>query len=83
MNYTVVWRPVTMSRLADLWMATSDRAGLTAAADRIDSQLAQNPDAIGEGREGTNRILIVPPLAVYYQVRDADRTVLVWDVWTI
>jgi hypothetical protein len=81
MRYTVVWRPDAEQRLADLWMAAPDRAVVTRAANRIDARLGNDPQLAGEAREGMTRILIEPPLAIYFDVSEPDRLVTVWAVW--
>jgi hypothetical protein len=62
--WTVVWLPDAENELAELWINSSDRDRLTAAADQIDKILRHDPEAIGESRAHGRRILIVPPLAV-------------------
>jgi hypothetical protein len=37
MKYTVVWKPSAEKRLAEIWMASSDRQRIADAADRIDA----------------------------------------------
>jgi hypothetical protein len=77
----VTWRPSAEQRLAQLWTAGPDRAAITAAANTIDRELADDPDIKGEAREGQTRLLVEAPLAVYYDVKEPDRLVIVWDVW--
>jgi hypothetical protein len=83
MNFTVVWKSDSQNDLADLWIAASDRAAITKAADTIDRLLCQDPFANSESRTGNNRIMIVPPLAVSYDVSEEDCLVTVWAVWRI
>jgi ParE toxin of type II toxin-antitoxin system, parDE len=81
MNYTVIWQPSAEKMLADLWTNAPDRDAVAASADHIDALLQRDPHGQGESRTGLMRLLIVPPLAVHYLVRDSDRTVLVLKVW--
>jgi hypothetical protein len=81
MSFTVVWRPLVEQDLATLWMNAPDRNAVAAAADAIDATLRRDPLGQGESRGGSTRILIAPPLAVYYDVSEADRRVSVWAVW--
>ena len=83
MNYRVTWLPSADRTLIDLWIAAPDRAELTAAANRIESSLERDPLGVGESRSGGVRILIDSPLAIYYTVDTAHRSVLVWDVWRV
>ena len=81
MTYTVLWKPAAEQQLAQLWNEAADRAAVAAAADEIDAQLRRDPQTRGESRLPPMRILIVPPLAVNFMVKEDDRTVLVSDVW--
>jgi len=81
MSYKVTWRPSAEQQLAGLWVDASDKNDVTAAADRIDDLLARGPLNVGASRFGASRTLTVPPLAVYYDVGQANREVFVWAVW--
>jgi hypothetical protein len=81
-RYTVTWHPTMEQRLADLWMATSDRGAMTAATDEIDSTLAADPFRVGESRSENQRVWFVPPLVIIYEVSEDDRLVTVQDVNT-
>ncbi len=75
MSYTVTWKESAADRLAEIWMSTRDRRAVTAAADRLDAALRADPHLHGESRGETTRLVIVPPLAVVYEVLEADRLV--------
>ena len=81
MKFTVSWFASAEKRLAELWLAASDKAELSAASDEIDRRLATNPLGMGELRTAKIRYLFVPPLAVYYEVQLLDRLVVVRNVW--
>ena len=80
MTFTVLWKPSAETRLASIWTDSSDRGAVTSAANQIDALLHSDPASRGESRSGTTRILIVPPLAVTFEVHDLDRTVYVLAV---
>jgi hypothetical protein len=80
MNYTVVWLPSAEQDLAALWINAPDRAAVAAAADAIEVALRRDPLGQGESRAGVARIMFLEPLAVCYDVYEADRRVLVWAV---
>jgi hypothetical protein len=82
MKFTVTWRPTAKNELAKIWMNAKNRNQVRLAADKIDSLLKWNPEALGESRREPVRILVVPPLAVEYQVQEDDRIVSVVAVWT-
>ena len=81
MKFTVTWFPSAEQRLTELWLAASDKAGVSAAADEIDKILGSNPLGVGEVRTRKIRHLNIPPLAVYFEVSLLDRVVVVRDVW--
>ena len=81
MKFTVTWFPPAEDRLAELWLAASDKAELSAASDAIEQLLESNPIGVGEKRTKKIRYLHVPPLAVYYEVRLLDRIVLIRGIW--
>jgi hypothetical protein len=61
-------------------LAAGDRRALAIAADRIDAELAVDPDL--KGRElGTWRFFNVAPLGVVYFVNPPDRVATILDVW--
>jgi len=80
---TVVWVDSAAGELSEIWLSAVDRPLITAAARDIDQQLRVQPDAVGESRDGSRRILIAGPLAVSYEIRLDDRIVRVLDVWRI
>ena len=41
-RYTVVWDSVSQNELADIWMSSTNRAAVTAAAHFIDVELSQD-----------------------------------------
>jgi hypothetical protein len=81
MTYTVVWIRSALDELADLWTKAGDRQEITDASGRIDLVLRTNPYLHSESRGKSFRILFVPPLAVLFEVSDADRMVTVRAVW--
>ena len=81
MKFTVVWQPAALNKLADLWVQADDQVAVAQAANTIDKQLTQQPQTAGESRQGDLRILICPPLAVYFTVSMQDYLVSVIAVW--
>lgn len=80
MKFTVTWLPDAEAELAELWMSAADRERVQIAADQIDRQLRLRPNDVGESRPEGRRVLISPPLTVFYLVRDDDRLVHVSHV---
>jgi hypothetical protein len=84
MNWTVVWRPVAESHLAELWTNGPDRADISRAADEIDQRLRHDPSNQGESRTSDSvRILVVEPLATLFEISAPDRLVTVLKVWRV
>ena len=81
MKYTVHWKATAQQRLAEIWLAAQDQQSVADAADRIDMLLRNNPEGVGESRDGNARILLVPPLGADYRVHPADQQVNVLAVW--
>lgn len=81
MKYTVLWLPDVERELTEIWLASADRDEISDATSRIESLLRLRPIKEGESRDMNQRILFVAPLAVTYEVREADRLVQVTSIW--
>ena len=81
MKYTVLWSPEAESLLIDIWIGASDRKLITDAANRIDRQLSFVPLDVGESRTEAARLLMEPPLAVFYEVHDDESLVVIHKIW--
>jgi hypothetical protein len=81
MIFTVVWTPSALHELATIYNQASDKADVTAASNWIDTQLRDDPLAVGESRGGPTRVLIAEPLRISYDVPPDDCLVTVWAVW--
>ena len=73
MIWTATWLKSARNHLADLWTQAPDRQAVTDAANFIDRTLRDDPYQFSQARGGKKRIMIVPPLAVLYDVSDDDR----------
>jgi hypothetical protein len=79
-RYTVIWKLGAQNHLAQLWIEAPDREVVTAAANQIDNELAEDPDLKGSPlREGL-RSFDISPLRVLYEVNEMDRIVDVYSV---
>lgn len=84
MIFEVFWTPPAEQELAGAWLAAPDRNSVAGAANRVDNQLRHRPLQIGESRESSvNRIALVPPLGIEYEVIADDARVYVTGVWLI
>lgn len=80
MTFTVVWKAEAEEELAAIWLKAPDQAAVSRAADHLDAALRQNPWVESRSRRGTLRIKYAPPLGIQYQIREADRQVVVVEV---
>ena len=79
-RYTVVWLERSQNQLARIWVDGPDRKAITAAANKIDSELAYDPETKGTEETEDLRRLRVPPLTVLFEVQMEDRIVEVGSV---
>jgi hypothetical protein len=80
MNYHVRWKRTAKDQLATIWMAATDRASVTDAAQQIEALLLTDPATRGESRSGDRRILVLLPLAVVFKVNEEEKKVTVLSV---
>ena len=81
MNYTVVWLPVALDELAEIWLLSPDRNAVTGAVAAIDTALGTAPQTAGTVLFDTVSEATRPPLGVEYEVSDPDRLVTISAVW--
>jgi hypothetical protein len=84
-SFTVVWEKDARDELARLWLENPlMRQEVTAAADKIDPQLAIRPLELGVQTSPRARQFAEPPLMVLYRVSEPDRMVrVIWvKFWT-
>jgi plasmid stabilization system protein ParE len=81
MKYTIVWSVGAERELARLWLDTAVRDAITQAAYAIESALTVEPSEVGESRPPGRRIFISTPLAVVFEVFEADRIVRILELW--
>jgi hypothetical protein len=83
MKYTVAWTPEALAELAQVWMVTDDKAGVTAGSRTIDLTLAENPFAPRfELTNGSGTVIHVP-FGVDFRVDVADRMVTITSAWLV
>ena len=82
MKYTVKYAAEAEQELADIWLASADRNGLTAVMAEIDIDLSLRPLDVAESRQSSlNRLLIRPPVRVAYEVIPDDELVVVQGIF--
>jgi hypothetical protein len=80
-RYTVLWRNELVDELANLWATYHDRAKLSAAADQIVVMLAADAHLKGNLFKIDQRAIASGPLTAFFRVDEADRKVMVEDIW--
>jgi hypothetical protein len=83
MKWTVLWNSDAADDLTNMWVNSPDKSALTAAANRIDAQLAKDPLNTGESRDADDRVHHEAPLGVLFTVDAKDRQVLVVRIWRV
>lgn len=79
-RYTVTWLQRALDQLAQLWIDYPlRRDAITAAAERIDAELAADPETKGVASTGVREMLVYP-FSVLFSIRVADRIVEVADI---
>jgi hypothetical protein len=81
MSWSVVWEQHAEDELTRAWLASRHRTLLTDVTGRLEQALRQDPTTVGESREGTIRIVTEWPIALHFDVRPADRMVVIVDFW--
>jgi hypothetical protein len=61
-------------------MQAADQERFANSANLIDRELAIAPNSVGEQRIGSIRVVVVPPVGIYFRVNAEDRQVLVLTV---
>lgn len=80
MSFRVRWKRVAQNQLAALWLDSTNRQAVTAAAHAVDTSLRRDPVSCGESRSGNRRVLFEPPLVVAFEVHEDQRKVTVISV---
>ena len=84
MKYRVIYDRVAEQELAEVWLLSANRNGVTSASAWLDVKLQINPLAIGRSRlSSLQRISILPDLGSFYDVVPDDAKVIVQGVFTV
>lgn len=69
------WTDEARDELADIWVAATveERTEIERAVLRADRLIVADPTGAGESRGGNARVVIVPPLTVWYRVERGPR----------
>lgn len=82
MNYRVVWRKRVSERLSVYQFLARERGrdphALPRAIEEINLKLSDDPSGLGESRSGEERVLVVFPLSVFYEVFEEAQVVMIY-----
>ncbi len=82
MTYDVYWRKRSLLLLRLVQFLAAEKGGdeeaVLRAADEINRLLAESPEQQRESRDGNERVLIVNPLTVVYEVFPEQNTVVIY-----
>lgn len=82
MSYRVYWRERVRNELTVHEFLARELGRpvnhIPAAVELIEHELGTDPNAAGESRGDGERVLVVPPLAVFFEVFEEPRVVLVY-----
>jgi hypothetical protein len=81
-RYTVIWKrsiiELTLVDVVARAMAGGEGvSAITVAMNEIERRLAVAPQTQGESRENYERVLIIPPLTVAFEVHEDERVAFV------
>jgi hypothetical protein len=79
-TWKVHWSKPAEAELAELWMKSTDRDAVTAAATNIEKQLATDASEAGESRTDDIRVLCSLPLVVWFIVFPKSQATMVIHV---
>ena len=83
MRYNVVWSKDAFGVMSAHFFLAHEKGGspdrLDSAMNRLNELLADEPDQVGESRDGGERIAFVDPLCVLFEPFPNQRIVLIYD----
>lgn len=83
MSRRVVWTETATTQLAaafvPLW-GTPEGAAITEAVAELEPQLESSAERIGESRNGLVRLVVEPPVWMYYEIHDDHSLVIVTGI---
>jgi mRNA-degrading endonuclease RelE of RelBE toxin-antitoxin system len=80
MSYRIGWRRRAKEQLAAVWLNSSNRNKVTAAAHRIETLLRNGPLTAAESRAGDFRVIAEGPISVLYKIDPQRNRVIVISV---
>ena len=83
MKYAVEWTAPAEQELITLWTAAADQALVAAVVHRVEQRLQINP-YVGKARQSSvNRVVLLTPIGLWFDIIEDDKKVLILSVWSI
>ena len=81
--FVLVWTEHALDDLADAWVAAdpATRERIEAGINRLNAELRDNPNEVGESRPDNRRIGFAGPLVVIFRIDMNARVVRVNHAW--
>jgi hypothetical protein len=79
MNFRVLWPQRVMRELTRAYLVAREAGeadAVTTSMAEVDAHLSANPTTAGESRDGAERILVIRPVVVEYEVFEDERVVV-------
>lgn len=80
MTFTLVWKRRALNQLAEIWLKSDQRENISTAASELERLLRHDPETQGESRQGNDRVIVVGPLVVLFEVQGDDRMIRILSV---
>ena len=81
-SFNVIWRRRLLETDITEYVVSAmqghhDLQKLTAAMNEVESLLGSDPNSTGESRDEFERVVIIPPLTVYFEVYEDEKVVFI------
>jgi len=75
-----IWMADAEAELAEIWLQSSDRNGITEAADEGEAQIRANPGGCGESQDGDSRVMFSGQLVIRWRWNAVKKKATIFQV---
>ena len=75
-----IWMANAEAELAEIWLRSPDRNGITEAADQGEAQIRANPGGCGESQDGDSRVMFSGQLVTRWRWDAKKRKATIFQV---
>lgn len=84
MNYKVDWSPLAVEELAAMWLAATDKTGVSKASHNLELKLGTAPFLVGVPYgSSVRRLVLDSPIGMGFDIVEDDKKVIVQSCWLI